>query len=72
MNDPINTWNIREYVKKGQFPEFIYKRNDMRQNIAAWASLCGNGSLLGPYIFSRKFNDCSYLQMIKNFAFSQW
>lgn len=48
MNDPINTWNIREYVKKGQVPEFIYKRNDMRQNIAAWASLCGNGSLLGP------------------------
>lgn len=43
--------------KKGQVPEFIYKRNDMQENIAAWASLCGNGS---------------YLQMIKNFAFSQW
>ena len=42
MNGPVNTWNVREYAPKRQVPEFIYERNDSRENITMWGNLYGN------------------------------
>ena len=71
MNGAVNTWNVREYAPKEQVPEFIYERNHSREKITAWAGLCGNGTLLGPYIFDGNVNGYYYLKMINNFTFPQ-
>ena len=71
MNSAVNTWNVREYAQKGQVPGFIYERNDSREKITVWAGLCGNETLLGPYIFDGNVNGYNYLQMINNLSFPQ-
>ena len=55
MNGAVNKWNVTEYVSKVQVPEFIYERNELRK-ITVWESLCGNGTLLVPYIFDGNVN----------------
>ena len=71
MNGVVSIWNVREYAPKEEVPEFIYKRNHSREKITAWAGLCGNGTLLGPYIFDGNVNGYYYLKMINNFTFPQ-
>ena len=71
IGDEVNTWNIREYTPKGQVPEFICERNDSREKITVWVGLCGNGTLLGLYIFDRNVSGYNYLQMINSFTFPQ-
>ena len=68
MNGAVNTRNVSEYAPKEQVPEFIYKRNDSREKIIVWADLCGNGTLLVPYIFDGNVNGYNYLQMIYDFT----
>ena len=71
MSGRVNTWNVREYALKGQVPEFIYERNDSRERITVWAGLCGNETLLRPYIFDGNIDGCKHLQMINDFTFPQ-
>ena len=56
MNGAVNTWNLKEYSPKRQVPEFIYERNDSLGKITVWPGLCGNGTLLVPYIFDGNVN----------------
>ena len=38
---------------------------------SAWAALCGNGVILGPYFFDGNVNGLAYLRMLNEFAFPQ-
>ena len=59
---------IREYASKEQVPQFIYERNDSQEKITMWAGLCGNGTLLGQYIFNENVNGYNYLQIMISFS----
>ena len=71
MNGTVKTWNVREYALKGQVPEFVFERDESREKITMMAGLCGNETLLGPYIFDGAVNGYNYLQLINDFSFSQ-
>ena len=71
VNSAVNTGNVREYATKGQVARLIYERSDSREKITVWAGLCGNVTLLGPYIMDGTVNGNNYLQMINDFDFPQ-
>ena len=56
MIDMVKTWNVREYTLKEQVPQLIYERNALPEKMTALAGLCGDGTLLGQYIFDLHSN----------------
>ena len=40
-------------------------------SLSAWAALCGNGVIFGPYFFDGNVNGMAYLQLLNEFAFPQ-
>lgn len=51
MIDMVKTWNVREYTLKE-----LYERNALPEKMTALAGLCGDGTLLGQYIFDLHSN----------------
>ena len=54
------------YAAKGEAPNFNFDVNFERGKLIAWAGLCGNGGILGPFFFDGNVNGRSYLEMINN------
>ena len=71
LNGEINSHNVREYAPKGNPPAFNFERTNSRAKLTIWAALCGNGVILGPYIFYGNMNGLAYLRMLNEFAFPQ-
>ena len=49
MNGEVNSHNVRQYVPKGDPPDFHYVRREARGKVTAWMGICGNGSIPGPF-----------------------
>ena len=69
LNGEVNSHNVREYAPKGHPPAFNFERNNSRAKLTVWAGLCGNGLIVGPYIFEQNVNGHSYLAMLNEFVF---
>lgn len=69
MNGQVNTHNVREYAPKGNPPAFNFDRSHERAKLTVWAGLCGNGVVLGPYLFDGNVDGLAYLRMLNEFAF---
>ena len=68
MNGEVNSHNSRQYAPKGHPPEFNFNRSDSWAKLTVWARLCGNGVILGPYIFERNMDGVAYLQMLHEYV----
>ena len=69
MNGEVNTENARQYAPKGHPPAFNFEQHVSRAKLTVWATLCGNGVLLGPYFFRENVNGQAYLSMLNEFVF---
>ena len=65
MNARVNSQNVREYIPRGQQPNFDYAVPVSRERLTVWVGLCGNGELIGPVFLDRSVSGPSYLQMSK-------
>lgn len=66
MNGEVNSHNVRQYAPRGAPPDFNYERRDERSKITVWMGICGNGALLGPFVFARNVDGNSYLEVLNN------
>ena len=57
MNGKVDTQNVRQYAPKGHLRAFNFERHVSRAKLTVWSALCGNGVLLGPYIFRENVTD---------------
>ena len=71
MNGEVNSHDVREYAPKGNPPACNFERTNSRAKLTIWATLCGNGVILGPYFFYRNVTGLAYLRMLNEFAFPQ-
>ena len=69
LNGEVNSHNVREYAPKEHPPAFNFQRNNSRAKLTVLAGLCGNGLIVGPYIFEQNVNGHSYLAMLNKFVF---
>jgi hypothetical protein len=56
MSGQVNTHNVREYAAAGQPPAFNFDVNCSQQKLTVWIGLCGNGQIIGPFLFDRNVN----------------
>lgn len=69
MNGKVSSQNVRMYAPKGNPPEHNYDAKNSRQKIHVWGGLCGNGSVLGPFIFHQNVNARTYLDLLNTQVF---
>ena len=68
MNGKVSSQNVRMYAPKGEGPEFTYDVNESREKVTVWMGLCGNGKIIGPYIFEGSVNSAAYLELLNEFV----
>ena len=67
MNKTVTTRNVRCYAPKHHLPlEHAFSKSMSREKLSVWIGLCGNGKLIGPFIFEGNVNDETYLQMLND------
>ena len=54
---------------KGQPPNLHYVVNSNHQKICLLMGICGNGTVLGQYVFENNLNGRTYLEIMNNFVF---
>ena len=70
LNGEVNSHNVREYAPKVNPPAFNFERTLTKvTKLTIWSALCGNGVILGPYIFYGNVNGLAYLRILNEFAF---
>lgn len=66
MDGQVYNHNMVYYAEKGNPPEFYFDRNNSREKVTAWAGLCGNGDIMGPFFFDENVTGARYLNMIND------
>lgn len=51
MSGQVNTWNVRQYSRARQPPEFNFDVNIRKQKVTVWLALTGRGKVIGPFFF---------------------
>lgn len=64
LNGEVNNHNVRMYAPSNQPPDFHFDRNDAREKLTVWAGLCGNGDMVGPFLFNQNVNGQAYLNLL--------
>ena len=62
LNGKSTTHIVREYAPRGNPRDFFFDANS--SNLTAWAGLCGNGVIVGPYFFEGNVNGIANLTML--------
>ena len=66
MNGKVNTQTIREYTPINEVPNFTYDVSSSREKVNVWATLCGNGAILGPFFYDVNINSELYLNILND------
>ena len=64
LNGRVTTQNVRTYAPRGNRPEFTHQVSESREKRTVWMGLCGNGTVLGPFIIDGNVNGMVYLEML--------